>query len=159
MKSLILFYDEQCAFCRAVKTWLDGQPKYVPIRAVPYTAPEARYRFPTIDNHTPAKEILALADDGALYVGGDAWIICLWATRNYRAWSRRLSTPTLRPMAKRIAAVVAAHRYELSRAIFGKEDKVIANDVLRLHQQAAARLAQAKVPAPACACELEDSGN
>lgn len=169
---ITLFYDDQCAFCRNVKAWLDGLPKHVPIRTVPYASPAARQIFPDIERYQPDREILALTDAGGLYLGGDAWIICLWATRTHRKWAKRLSSPTLRPMAKKIAAAVASHRYDLSKFLYGQKDGFIVTQVNRLYKPAPAAPPPAPkvaIPSPtpaadpepepepviACACDLD----
>ena len=41
-----------------------------------------------------------LADDGGLYRGPKAWIMCLWALKRYRARAHRLASPGLWPLAK-----------------------------------------------------------
>lgn len=170
MRSLTLFYDDQCAFCRSVKTWLDGVPKYVPIRTVPYASPEAQQIFPEIWRYQPDREILALADNGGLHLGGDAWIMCLWATRSHRPWARRLSSPALRPLAKKVAGAVASHRYSLSKFMLQHTDRTIADGVelaLRKPSPYPTPFSKSASPQPvpvadyeappaiACACELD----
>jgi len=54
-----------------------------------------------------------IGDDGAVYFGPKAWLMCLWALREYREWSLRLSSPALLPNAKRVISTISQNRYQL----------------------------------------------
>lgn len=81
--------------------------------------------FPQIEDFHPEREILVVADDGAFYRGADAWIVCLWATRQFREWSFRLAAPALRPLAARICQFVSKNRLHLSDLLRLRSDAEI----------------------------------
>lgn len=115
MKALTAFYDPHCGLCSGVKAWLGSVSCFVPLHFVAYDSVLAADLFPHIEDFHPESEILVLADDGAFYRGGDAWIMCLWATVPYRSWALRLAAPALRPLAAGICHAVSRNRHTLSR--------------------------------------------
>lgn len=122
MKALTVFYDARCGLCAGVKTLLDKEACFVPLHFVPYDSRKACHLFPAIEDFRPGEELLVLSDEGALYRGGDAWIICLWATVRFRAWSLRLARPALRPLAARIGQFVSRYRHDISTLLGAKSD-------------------------------------
>jgi hypothetical protein len=88
-----------------VARWLDDQPKFVPLRCVP--ARESAAAGCPIGVDELLAQVTVTASDGAVYRGTNAWLVCLWALRNYRGWSMRLSSAALRPWAERLFALVA----------------------------------------------------
>lgn len=115
MKRLYIVYDSQCEFCRRCRIWLGRQPSYVPLVFLPFQSPEAECRFPGLKELRPEKEIVVISDAGEVWQGGPAWVICLWALREYREWSQRLAHPALLPLARRLCEAVSANRYTLSK--------------------------------------------
>ena len=45
-------------------------------------------------------DLVVAAGTGEVWTGDAAWLMVLWALDDYREWSRRLSSPTLLPMAR-----------------------------------------------------------
>lgn len=41
-----------------------------------------------------------MGDDGSLWQGAGAWVILLWALREYREWSLRLASPAMQQIAR-----------------------------------------------------------
>jgi len=118
MQTLTVLYDERCNLCRGIRSWLEAQPAYVELRFVPAGSAEARQRFPQLDHTETTQEITAISDEGGVYIGANAWLICLWALQDYRAWSLRLSSPEMLPLARRIVIWVAQNRTRFgSRAL------------------------------------------
>jgi hypothetical protein len=64
-----------------------------------------------------------IADTGEIWEGDSAWIIVLWALRDYRQWSKRLASPSMLPMARAMFAKLSQYRGELS-CRFGLEPEV-----------------------------------
>src|SRR5262249_22021847 len=110
MQTLTVLYDARCNLCRGIRGWLESQPAYVELTFVPSGSAEARYRFPQLDHAATTQEITVISDEGAVYTGANAWLICLWALQDYRAWSLRLSSPDMLPPAGRIVIWVARNR-------------------------------------------------
>lgn len=115
MNTLTLFYDTRCGLCSQVRRWLTAQPAYVRLDFVPYDSPEATRRLPAIRHLQADQEIIILADTGEVWQGAGAWVICLWALREYRAWSARLASPAMQAMARQIVHWISANRIGLSR--------------------------------------------
>jgi predicted DCC family thiol-disulfide oxidoreductase YuxK len=111
MQTLTVLYDARCNLCSHIRSWLETQPAYVTLDFVPAGSDEARRRFPQLDHATTAQELTVVSDAGDVYLEANAWIMCLWALRDYRAWSLRMSTPELLPLARRIVLWVALNRF------------------------------------------------
>ena len=111
MDTLTVLYDARCNLCSHLRAWLEAQPAYVKLAFVPAGSQEARRRFPALDHAVTTSELTVISDDGAVYIEAKAFLICLWALRDYRAWSLRLSSPDLIPLARRVVLWVAQNRF------------------------------------------------
>lgn len=127
MKRLHVLYDAKCELCRRVRVWLQAQPAYMPLVFVPLQSPDLEERFPGITAMEPARQILVVADSGDVWRGADAWIMCLWALREYREWSQRLASPLLRPFAARVCDLVSRNRHRFSEWFLRTGSAEIAN--------------------------------
>lgn len=116
-RSLTVLYDPRCGFCVAARHWMEGQPSYVPIRFVRASGAEAARLYPDLVKPENADELFVVTDEGAVFQGGSAWIMCLWALEAYREWSYRLSTPTLLPLARRAFELFSKRRKSISRRL------------------------------------------
>ena len=56
-----------------------------------------------------------VSDEGGVYRGPQAWIMCLYALRDYREWSQRLAHPALLPWARRVCELLSENRFRVSR--------------------------------------------
>ena len=110
MTTLTVLYDERCAFCRRCRQWLSEQPTHVPLLFLAAGSPTARQRW----GHTGwlADELAVVAEDGKAWVGADAFLVCLWATRPYRALALTLRNPLLRPLARTFFTQVSARKHQ-----------------------------------------------
>ena len=118
MKRLTILYDMRCPLCRRCRVWLERQPAFVPLVFLLLQSAETECRFPGIGKLHPEKEMVVISDTGDVWQGGSAWVMCLWALREYREWAQRLAHPALLPLARRACEVVSENRYRLSRWIF-----------------------------------------
>jgi predicted DCC family thiol-disulfide oxidoreductase YuxK len=116
MRDLTVLYDATCALCIDARRWLEAQPKFVRLRFLPAGSPGAAARFPELNPADTLRDITVVDDAGNVYRGPKAWAMCLWATRSYRGWSQRLTSPELWPMAKRMIAWVSRNRGSLAPA-------------------------------------------
>jgi len=114
MKKLTILYDANCGFCVKCRWWLVEQPKYVEMEFLPAAMAEAVRRFPELAAPGEEEELIVVSDEGGVYRGTAAWIMCLWALVEYREWSLRLSNPALMPLARGAFALVSASRKKLS---------------------------------------------
>jgi len=113
METLTVLYDARCELCRRVRSWLETQPCYVRLEFVAAGSVEAQQRYPALDQAATQTDLTVISDTGDVYNGAAGWLMCLWALRNYRAWSLTLSSPALMPKAQRFITWVAQNRWRL----------------------------------------------
>lgn len=112
MRTLIVLYDQRCDLCRRIQAWLISQPKYVDLAFVAAGSAEARRRLPQLDHGATMTELTVISDGGAVYRGAKAWLMCLWALREYRGWALELGSPEMMPLARRFIAWVSRNRFK-----------------------------------------------
>lgn len=117
MKTLTIFHDPECGLCAGFKKWLEARPKHTAVEFVGIGSVEAQRRFPGLLEIGGAKDVVVLADDGRWWQGTDAWITCLWVTRDYREWSFRLASPAMRPFVRQAVRLLSQNRLTLSRLL------------------------------------------
>ncbi len=115
MTRLYVLYDPKCGLCTRIKGWLVKQPSYVAIHPIPMGSPEASRLFPALPQLGKSAELVVIADNGGVYFGDHAWIMCLYALRDYRATAKRLSSPTLQPLARAAFTFISRYRHSISR--------------------------------------------
>ena len=125
MRFLTVLYDARCGLCSNARQWLEGQPQIVPLELLAADSAEARRRYPTLAAAEP-EELVVVSDEGDVYRGSHAWIVCLWALQDYREWSFRFARPALLPLARGIVEWVSTRRHRLSRALGLMSDQEIA---------------------------------
>jgi predicted DCC family thiol-disulfide oxidoreductase YuxK len=138
MKCLYILFDAECALCQRCREWLMRQAAFVPLRFIPLQSPEIVRRFPGIAGLKPEEQLLAIGDNGAVYRGARAWIMCLWALQDYRLHAQRLAQPVLLPFARIFCELLSRNRYFISRQLFKEAPHRVAR-----------RLAAQVRPAPA----------
>lgn len=120
--TLTVLHDPGCPLCSRFRSWLESQPLLVPLRLVPAGSPQARSLFPTLDHERTLREITVVGDDGAVWTQEHAWVMCLWATRRFRAMAERLAHPAWLPLARGAAASAAGVRHLLGTGGGGYPD-------------------------------------
>jgi len=123
MKALYVMYDPHCGLCTEVRDWLWAQPAYLDLRLLAADSDDARWKFPSL----PVGELAVVSDEGEVWLGDHAFIICLWALREFRGWARRLSTPMLRPLARQAFAAVSRNRGSVSTLLGMKSEAELKN--------------------------------
>lgn|SRR5262245_8060472 len=113
MKELTVLFDPNCGLCKRAQAWLITRPKFVELVFVPAGSAEARARYPRLNHDPTLTDLTVISDNGAVYRASKAWLMCLWALREYREWALRLSTPELLPTAKRVISMISQNRYQL----------------------------------------------
>lgn len=114
MRCLTILYDAHCAFCVRCRHWLERQRTYLPLVFVPNDDPAVAQHLPLLAQHQP-KDLLVLDDQGGVYAGTAAYLMCLWALRAYRTWAIRLSTPKLAPYVRTAFGLLTDHRVRISK--------------------------------------------
>ncbi|MFI7384536.1 thiol-disulfide oxidoreductase DCC family protein [Streptomyces sp. NPDC049813] len=110
VRRLTVLYDAECPLCAFARGWLGRQRQLVPLEFVPAGSDEARRRFPALDHTATLSDITVLGDGGQLYRGSAAWVVCMWALREYRATAHRMATPAGMKVAKQVVLGAAKYR-------------------------------------------------
>ena len=77
----------------------------------------ARERYPHLDGAATLRELHVVADDGRVWSGARAWVMCLWALRETRSLSLHLSGPRGLALAQGMVAHLSERRYTLSEIL------------------------------------------
>lgn len=117
MRSLTILYDASCGLCSAARRWLERQELYLPVDFVPCGTPRAEMHFPTLDHDLSRQEVTVVADDGAIWRGTEAWILCLWATHRFRGLSQTLAQPGQMHRARAFFEMVSRQRGRVGSAL------------------------------------------
>jgi predicted DCC family thiol-disulfide oxidoreductase YuxK len=125
MKRLYVLFDGDCPLCEAVVRRLREQPMFVDVQFMSSDAPRAAEMFPQIVTSVPQTEVVAIADTGEVYRGDAAWLMTLWALREYRAWSVVLAKPGYRGLVRWAVASVGRHRMSLSKLLRLSEKRAL----------------------------------
>jgi predicted DCC family thiol-disulfide oxidoreductase YuxK len=118
---ITVVYDASCGLCARAKEWITQQVPLVGLRFVAAESATARQRFPQL----PTGEVAVVANTGEAWFGDHAWIVCLWALRDYRDLAFRLTSPLLSLMAREAFTVVSKNRHALSSLLSLKSEREI----------------------------------
>ena len=129
MNRLSVLYDRDCAMCRRCRHWLSRQPAFVQLEFIPLLAADLTQRFPGIEQFNPGEQLLVISDEGAVYRGASAWVMCLWALKSYRSVALRIAEPILLPFARVACELLSENRYLISRLIFRQDSRTLARDL------------------------------
>jgi len=113
MRSITVLYDEHCPLCVRCADWMWTQTKEVPMVLMGAHSKEAAERFSGLP--WLGYELCVLSDEGDAWVGPGAFIMCLWALRDYRDWSYRLSADAFAPLAERFFRMLSNRRGGLAK--------------------------------------------
>jgi predicted DCC family thiol-disulfide oxidoreductase YuxK len=108
VRGLTVLWDETCELCLRCRTWLGDQPALVPMRFVPCGSDEARTRYGSIP--WLGEELVVVSDDGEVWAGPAAFLVCLWALAEWREWSYTLSASALTPLVERFFQALSSRR-------------------------------------------------
>lgn len=114
MSGLTVLFDPDCALCRRARIWLGRQKALIRLRFVPAGSLEAQRLFPALDPASTLREMTVIGDRGEVYRGAKAWLMCLWALRDYREMAIRWSDPERIEYARRFVAWISKNRFRLS---------------------------------------------
>jgi predicted DCC family thiol-disulfide oxidoreductase YuxK len=117
IRRLTVLYDAQCGLCQRARGWLESRPAYVQLEFLPAGSPGARERYPRLDAAATLAVLHVVSDDGRVWSGARAWVMCLWALRETRSLSLRLSGPLSIAVAQSIVARLSEGRYTLSEVL------------------------------------------
>ena len=86
------------------------QPAYLELEFIPAGSAVVTSRFACLNKPGKPEELIVVDDEGGVYRGGEAWIMCLYALRAYREWSLRLASPVLLPLARTAFHLLSRNR-------------------------------------------------
>ena len=113
MRTLYILFDAHCGLCTGISGWLQAQPAFFELRMVSSASAEAREKFSAV----PQGELAVISDAGQVWLGNNAFLVCLWALRRYRAFARTLASPLLRPLARQAFSELSHSRENISRLL------------------------------------------
>lgn len=96
-RQLTVLYDPHCGLCREARAWLEMQATFVPLVFVGAGTALAAQRFPGLDHADTLRRLTVVTDRGAVYRGVRAWLMVMWALREWRDRSITLAWTPLRP--------------------------------------------------------------
>jgi predicted DCC family thiol-disulfide oxidoreductase YuxK len=111
---LLVLYDSECALCRRCRAWLEQEPTFVDLRFLAANADDVQIALAPVRPWLGV-ELIVVSERGEVWLGAAAFLMCLWATRDYREWSYRLSGPTLAPVAERFFHALSSRRATIGR--------------------------------------------
>lgn len=117
MLQLFVLYDADCGLCRRLASWLAEQSALIPLTPIPAQSEQASKLYP----NGKGKELAVVSDEGAVWLGDRAWIMCLYALRHYRHWARKLASPLLQPLARQAFVSLSNHRKKISEFMTDRE--------------------------------------
>ena len=112
---LTLLYDSRCALCIRCAVWMSRQESFVPIRFLACDSPEGRATYGSVP--WLGEELVVVSDRGEVWAGPAAFITALWALREWREWSYRISGPELAPLAGRFFHAISSNRRAIAAMI------------------------------------------
>jgi predicted DCC family thiol-disulfide oxidoreductase YuxK len=108
--SVTILYDATCGLCTFAKDWIQKQSPLVGLEFLAAGSGEARRAFPQLS----PRELAVVADTGEVWLGNRAWIVCLWALRDYRELAFRLTNPALLLMSREAFIALSRNRLAVS---------------------------------------------
>lgn len=117
MEKLWVIYDSRCGFCVSCRAWLERQPAYLPLEFLPARSEATASLFPGLERPDAPEELTVVSDEGEVWRGSKAWLLCLWALAEYREWAERLSSPALLPLTREFFEFVSRNRAGISRRL------------------------------------------
>lgn len=131
MKAIWVLYDETCGFCCRCAEWLSEQAAFIPLAVLPAGAPETKAHFPLRESGEK-QELVVVDDEGGVYLGTDAWLMTLWALREWREWSVRLSKSENRGFARKVFELAGSWRHGLSKLFKVNDERELSRQLAAL---------------------------
>lgn len=126
MQRLYVLYDDRCELCRRLKQWLGRQPAWLELKLLSAGSSHVKQMFPGLEEIASNDDLVVISDQGEVFLNNHAWIMCLYALREYRGWAYRLSHPLLLPLARQAFDVVSRNRHAISHWLGESDTETIA---------------------------------
>ena len=132
MQKLYLLYDERCELCRRLKNWVLRQDAWLELHVLPAGSGAARRLFPDLPQVATENDLAAISDEGEVYLNNHAWIMCLYALKDYQRWAVRLSHPLLLPLARQAFGTLSKNRHAISQWLDTGDQEMIAQELRKV---------------------------
>lgn len=109
---LTVIYDEQCELCRRCRHWLATQPTHIELVFLACGDPRVVELYGDLPWYRI--ELMVVTDAGQAWIGPEAFLMALWATRRWRNWSFRLRGTAFSPLAERFFHALSDNRATIS---------------------------------------------
>ena len=126
LTQLEIIYDDRCALCQRCAAKLTTEPAYIKLKPISRTHAANHHQYKHLMQNIGQDEMVAVGNDGSVYRGEKAYLMCLWATRRWRKLSIRLSRPALRGAVRSACHLIARSRHLISGLISVDDDEQIA---------------------------------
>jgi len=127
---LYVLYDHGCGLCSHLVQWMSRQQSVWELHFVAAGSPESRRLFPELKLPSRPEELIVVGDDGAVYRGESAYIMCLYALDGYRTLAVRMSQPAWRPLARRIFTMISTNRLRISDFLGIRSEEALARTMI-----------------------------
>lgn len=135
MNTLYILYDNTCPVSLRHREWLSRQEALAPLHWLAHQAEEVPCRFPGIAAHLVPRELTVVSDDGQLWTGPAASVMCLFALEDHRELAERLAWPNLLPYARTALELLSREVFELDCLLRRSSSEELEN-LLRLNSEA-----------------------
>jgi predicted DCC family thiol-disulfide oxidoreductase YuxK len=132
MRTLYLLYDERCELCRRLKGWVLKQDSWLELRVLPAGSEQALRLFPGLERIAGSDDLVVISDEGEVWLNNHAWIMCLYAMREYRDWAGRLAHPLLLPLARQAFDTLSKNRAGISQWLTEGDTQGLADRLSRV---------------------------
>ncbi|MEN9572781.1 MAG: hypothetical protein RL514_636 [Verrucomicrobiota bacterium] len=140
MNTLYILYDHTCPHSDRHREWLARQEPLVPLRLLAHRAEEVPCRFPGIEAHLTPRELTVISDDGQLWTGPAASVMCLFMLEQHREFAERLACPLLLPFARTALELLSRDREVLAmQCLFRRSTDAELASILRMNSEVAAQ--------------------
>jgi predicted DCC family thiol-disulfide oxidoreductase YuxK len=112
---LTVLYDEACPMCRQLRAWLASQRVVVQLELLAAASPEARWRYPRLDHERTKAVLTVITQDGAVFEGERAWLVCAWALPRWQPLAEQLGTRPRLVLVRVASRLVNRHRLNHGR--------------------------------------------
>ncbi len=127
---LYVLHDPGCGLCSHLVLWMSKQPSSCELRFVAAGSERARRLFPALANPARPEELVAISEDGLVYRGDAAFIVCLYALDAYRTLAVRLAQPAFRPVARKVFSLLSTNRMRISDFLGLHSDDALARTLV-----------------------------
>lgn len=129
MRKIWVLYDSRCGVCSRLREWVGAQPTFFDVEFVPAGSARAQRLFPELRHDEKPSELAVVSDEGDVYFDEAAWLVCLYALVEYRAWSFRLAHAPLQRLARTAWLALSKNRVGISSLLALKSDAELAREL------------------------------